>query len=195
MATFEVQTTGCIWFTQRLCCSCGSVSKSPDWAENELHPPRRPLVKMLGMLTRTALNFLAPRPTSCSSLEFIGFAEMFSFRKLLRSKPSLSWGCRLWWDLVIYFQYSSTCQSQTPSLLPLVSKYFVTGFLDGSVGKESASSAGNTGDAGSIPRSGRSLGGGNGNPLHYSCLKTPKDSGAGRAKVHRVTKSQTRLSD
>ena len=98
MATFEVQTTGCIWFTQSLCYSCGSVSKRPDWAENELHPPRRPLVKMLGMLTRIALNFLAPRPTSCSSLEFIGFAEMFSFRKLLRSEPSLSWGCRLWWD-------------------------------------------------------------------------------------------------
>lgn len=98
MATFEVQTTGCIWFTQRLCYSCGSVSKRPDWAENELHPPRRPLVRMLGMLTRVALNFLAPQPTSCSSLEFIGFAEMFSFRKLLRSEPSLSWGCRLWWD-------------------------------------------------------------------------------------------------
>lgn len=98
VATFEVQTTGCIWFTQSLCCSCGSVSKEPDWAENELHPPRRPLVKMLGMLTRVHHNFLAPRPTSCSSLEFVSFAEMFSFRKLLRSELSLSCGCRLWWD-------------------------------------------------------------------------------------------------
>ena len=29
----------------------------------------------------------------------------------------------------------------------------------------------NAGNAGSIPRSGRSLGGGNGNPLQYSCLE------------------------
>ena len=98
------------------------------------------------------------------------------------------------WFLILNIA-TLACQSQTPNLFPLVSQYFITGFLDGSVGKESASSAGNTGDAGSIPRSRRSLGGGNGNPLHYSYLKTPKDSGAGRAKVHRVTKSQTRLSD
>ena len=43
-------------------------------------------------------------------------------------------------------------------------------------GKESACSAGDTGDAGSIPESGGSLGGGvNGNPLQYSCLKNPMD--------------------
>ena len=33
-----------------------------------------------------------------------------------------------------------------------------------------------------------------GNPLHYSCLENPMDRGAQRATVHRVTKSQTRLS-
>ena len=36
-------------------------------------------------------------------------------------------------------------------------------------GKESASNAGATGDAGSNPRSRRSPGGGNGNPFQYSC--------------------------
>ena len=46
---------------------------------------------------------------------------------------------------------------------------------------------------GSIPGSGRSLGGGHGNPLQYSCLENPTDSGAWRATVHRVTMSQTRL--
>ena len=30
-----------------------------------------------------------------------------------------------------------------------------------------------TGDAGVIPESGRSLGGGNGNPLQYFCLENP----------------------
>jgi len=33
--------------------------------------------------------------------------------------------------------------------------------------------AGATGDVGLIPGSGRSLGGGNGNPLQYSCLENP----------------------
>ena len=33
-------------------------------------------------------------------------------------------------------------------------------------------------DAGSIPGWGRSLGGGNGNPLQYSCLENPMDRGA-----------------
>ena len=33
-------------------------------------------------------------------------------------------------------------------------------------------------DVGSIPGSGRSLGGGNGNPFQYSCLESPMDRGA-----------------
>ena len=52
----------------------------------------------------------------------------------------------------------------------------------------------NTGDIGgtsSIPRSGRSPGGGCGNPLQYSCLQNPMDTGAWRATVHRVAKGQT----
>ena len=52
----------------------------------------------------------------------------------------------------------------------------------------------NAGDAGSVPGSGRSPGGGNGNSLQYSCLKNPVDRGAWRATVHGVTKSQTQLS-
>ena len=54
----------------------------------------------------------------------------------------------------------------------------------------------NTGDirdAGSIPRSGRSPGGGHGNPLQYSCLENHIDRGAWQATVHRVAKNQTRL--
>ena len=59
-------------------------------------------------------------------------------------------------------------------------------------GKESACSAG---DPGSIPRSVRPPGEGNGNPLQHSCLENPMDRGAWRATVYGVTKSQTRLSD
>ena len=52
----------------------------------------------------------------------------------------------------------------------------------------------NAGDAGSIPRSGRSPGVGNGNPLQYSHLENPMDRGAWQATVHGVTKSRTGLS-
>ena len=54
--------------------------------------------------------------------------------------------------------------------------------------------AGNEGDVSSIPGSGRSLGGGNGNPLQYSCLGNPMDRGAWRAPALGVTKSCTQLS-
>ena len=50
-------------------------------------------------------------------------------------------------------------------------------------------------DLGSIPGSGRSLGGGNGNSLQYSCLENPIDRGTWWAIVHGVTQSRTRLSD
>ena len=69
------------------------------------------------------------------------------------------------------------------------------GFPDGSVGKESACNAGDIGDTGSIPGSGRSPGEGNGNSIQYSCLGNPMDRGAWRATVHGVTKSQTQLNN
>ena len=57
----------------------------------------------------------------------------------------------------------------------------------------SKESACNVGDRGSIPGSGRSPGGGHGNPLQYSCLENFMDRGARQATVHRVAKNQTRL--
>ena len=59
---------------------------------------------------------------------------------------------------------------------------------ESSVGKESAC---NAGDLGLIPESERSSGGGQGNPLQYSCLENPMDRGGDwRATVHEVAKSQ-----
>ena len=52
------------------------------------------------------------------------------------------------------------------------------GFLDGSDSKESACNAGDIRDTGLIPGSGRSPGGGHGNPLQNSCLENPMDRGA-----------------
>ena len=48
-------------------------------------------------------------------------------------------------------------------------------------------------DTGSIPGSGRSPGGGHGNPLQYSCLEHPMDRGAWWATVYGVAKSLAQL--
>ena len=52
--------------------------------------------------------------------------------------------------------------------------------------KNLPANAGDIGDVGSIPESERSPGGGNGNPLQYSCLENTMDREAWRATVHRV---------
>ena len=50
-------------------------------------------------------------------------------------------------------------------------------------GEESACNAGGAGDTGSIPEQGRSPGGGNGNPLQYSCWGNPMDREPGRLQI------------
>ena len=72
--------------------------------------------------------------------------------------------------------------------------YIYIGFPNGSGGKEFAYNVADTRDMGSIPRSGRSPGGGNGNPLQYSCLENSMGRGPCWAKVQRVTKNWTQLS-
>ena len=52
-------------------------------------------------------------------------------------------------------------------------------------------SAGDIRDAGSIPGSRSSPGGGHSNPLQYSCLENPMDRGAWQTTVHKVTESDT----
>ena len=65
----------------------------------------------------------------------------------------------------------------------------------GSVVKNLLANAGDRGDVGSIPGSGRSHGVEDGNLLQYSCLENHMDRGAWQATVHGVAKSCTRLSD
>ena len=57
--------------------------------------------------------------------------------------------------------------------------------------KNLPANAGDKGDAGSIPGSRRSPGGGYGNPLQYSCLENPIERGDWGATVHEVAKSWT----
>jgi len=57
--------------------------------------------------------------------------------------------------------------------------------------KNPPANAGDTRDTSSVPGLGRYPGGGNDNPLQYSCLGNPKVRGAWQATVHGVTKSRT----
>ena len=50
--------------------------------------------------------------------------------------------------------------------------------------KNPPANAGDIRDGVSIPESGRSAGGGHGNPLQYSCVENPMDRGAWQATVH-----------
>ena len=54
--------------------------------------------------------------------------------------------------------------------------------------KNPSANVGDIREVGSIPESGRSPGGGHGNPLQYSCLENPMDGGAWWATVHGVPK-------
>ena len=63
------------------------------------------------------------------------------------------------------------------------------GFPDGASGKGLPVNAGDVRATGSIPESGRFPGGGNGNPLQYSCLGNPRTEESGRLQSmgsHRV---------
>ena len=77
-----------------------------------------------------------------------------------------------------------------PSTIPFCSFFILVSpstwdFPGGSVIKNSPA---NAGDVGLIPGSGRSPGGGHGNPLQYSCLENPMDRGAWWAIVQWVAK-------
>ena len=66
-------------------------------------------------------------------------------------------------------------------------------FPGGSVIKNLPAKAGDTGEAGLIPGSGRFPGGGNSNPLQYYCWENPVHRGAWWAIVQGVTQSPTQL--
>ena len=59
--------------------------------------------------------------------------------------------------------------------------------------KQLPANAGDVRNAGLIPGSGRSSGGGHGKPLQYSYLESPMEREDWQAIIHRVSKSCTRL--
>ena len=72
--------------------------------------------------------------------------------------------------------------------LTYIHYYFKTGiFLDGSMVKNLPANTEDTGDMSLIPGWGGSPGGGNGNPLQYSCQENTMDRGVWWAIVHGIT--------
>ena len=90
--------------------------------------------------------------------------------------------------LLLLFSFFFYC------LIALFSNFYwniadLQGFPGDSVLENPSVNAGDTGYAGLIPGSEIFPGGGNGNPLQYSCLKNHMDRGAWQATVHGETKS------
>ena len=87
---------------------------------------------------------------------------------------------------------AAVCVLKTPITIHQLNRGFKPhwGFPGGSVVKNLPASAGDIGDTGSIPGSGRSPGEGNGNPLQYSYLENPMDRGAWWATVLGVSQSE-----
>ena len=83
-----------------------------------------------------------------------------------------------------YIIRSSSCASQLQKMkcIPL------EGLPWQLSGRESTCNAGEARDMGLTPGLERSPGGGNGNPLQYSCLENPTDRGAWWAAVHGIAK-------
>ena len=82
-----------------------------------------------------------------------------------------------------------------PKLFNKTLQASVLGFQGDTVVKNPPANAGDARDVGLIPGLGKTSREGNGNLLQYSCLENSMDRGAWWATVHRVTKSQTWLSD
>ena len=84
---------------------------------------------------------------------------------------------------------------RSPCIFECVLSIHSLGFPGDAVVKNLPANVGDAGDIGLIPGSGRSPGGGNGNPLQYSCLENSMDRGAWQATVNGATKNQTQLSE
>ena len=127
-------------------------------------------------------------------LQILYFLEFFDIRLLnyiylTNIKPCEDRKLHLSWPLhltqfLVHIKYCTN--------IYWIVKFNVWGFPSGSEGKASVC---NEGDPGSIPGSGRSPGGGNGNPLQYSCLENFHGKEPGRLQSMWFAKSQTKLSD
>ena len=95
--------------------------------------------------------------------------------------------------LIPILKHKSVYFTNAPILITTYRRLGV--FPGGIVVKNLPANAGDKWDLGLIPGSRRTPGGGNGNPLLYSCLENPMERGAWWVVIHGVAKSWTWLSD
>jgi len=135
------------------------------------------LSKMLQFLV-----FLLPLWTFSTPLLVLSYCPHLSNRRA----PRLSPHSPLIISLSFSFHFFSFEKCALPPIQSLHTNNTLLGFSPWPSGKESTCNAGDAEDSGLIPGSGRSPGGGHGNPFQYSCLENPMDRGAWWATVHRV---------
>ena len=129
---------------------------------------------------------------------------IISVQACLHLLPDISFSLFLMSELLFYpmsvFTWTlpvsdlSSCPQKLSSTFWIIFFRYLFDHMGGSVVKNPPANAGITGDACWIPGSGRSPGGGNGNPLQYSCLGNPMDRGTWQAADRGVAKSRTQLS-
>ena len=138
---------------------------------------------------------MRPDDTKWRGTRFV-FYHLISFS--LESNQLPWFTVHFWWELCVMEEggfvspYFSLPQSHHRVYL-IGSLRHIAGFPWWLSSKESVCKSGAAGDVGLIPGSGRSPGGGHGNPLQYSCLKNPMNRGVWQGLVHRVAKSRTLL--
>ena len=135
-----------------------------------------------------------------SPTRIIGEPEKLAKRLVVASASELQAGTTLissFWppelNKFLSFQVTKFMVSGWPKKFILVCPYHLMklfsqpntllGFLGGSMVKNPPA---NVGDVGLVPESGGFPGGGNGNPLLYSCLGNPMDRGVWQVRVHGV---------
>ena len=130
-------------------------------------------------------------PSPCYLNIFCHYAGFFFFFSFLHFQWIFLCFFFFFWPFWVFI---ATCNLVPPSVphprLPVNLRFF----LHCKVVKNPPANARDTGDVGLILGSGRSPGGGHGNPLKYSCLENSMDRGAWWVTVHVTAKSRTRLS-
>ena len=136
------------------------------------------------------MNILRRRPSKCRKVLHLIF-----FNLLLPEPKEIPWKAEELAKITSIIKINKRKRSSKyRKLLHLIFFNLLLGTSQAVlVVKNPPANAGDIRDVSLIPGLGRSPGGGNGNPLQYSCLGNPTDRGAWRATVHRIVQSQTQL--
>ena len=173
-----------------------------NWHHRKLSAEKRDWLPGCRRELQKGIRFLTP----CSSCHSLPSSKIFNdFLLLKRLKASPGWYFMLslirpLWGITKHFHaYYLIWSSQNPHArqrgglcIPILQINLSSGIagLGAShvawVVENPPANAGDTRDVSSIPRSGRSPGGGHGNPLQYFCLGNLKDRGTWRATIYRI---------